>query len=201
MKVLHARSAGLDVHAGSITDRARPARRAVGLSFVHCPGNEMTTTDKGQVLAAIAQDQLPLRAEHLVPHRLPMRLVDTLLSRDGENGVTESRIPADAVVADDQGRLDETALVELIAQSYAAVRGHLDLSAGTPPTTGFLVGIRDFAVTGPAHAGDHLLTSVRTVASQGGFAVVDGTVTRGGETLAACTVTLWIPDPGVRRLP
>jgi len=158
-------------------------------------------THEGENPAATARSRLPLRAEPLIPHRLPMRLVDTLLSRDGESGVTESRIPADAVVADDHGRLDETALVELIAQSYAAVRGHLDLSTGTPPTTGFLVGIRDFAITGPAYAGDHLLTSVRTVASHEGFAVVDGTVTRGGETLAVCTVTLWIAEPVVPRQP
>jgi predicted hotdog family 3-hydroxylacyl-ACP dehydratase len=139
--------------------------------------------------------QMPLSAERLVPHRLPMRLVGTLVSRDGENGVTESRIPVDAVVADSQGRLDETTLVELIAQSYAAVAGHLGLSTGTPPKMGFLVGIRDCRITAPAYAGEPLLTSVRTVAAHGGFAVVDGTVTRDGETLAVCTLTLWIPEP------
>jgi predicted hotdog family 3-hydroxylacyl-ACP dehydratase len=158
-------------------------------------------THEGENPVATARYRLPLSAEHLIPHRLPMRLVETLLSRDGESGVTESRIPADAVVADQNGRLDETAFVELIAQSYAAVRGHLDLSTGTPATTGFLVGIRDCAIAGAAYAGEHLLTSVRTVASHGGFAVVDGTVTRGGENLAVCTVTLWIPDPAVRREP
>ena len=60
---------------------------------------------------------------------------------------------------------------------------------------GFLVGVRHLEITGRAYAGDRLLTSIRTVGTFGGFAVVEGAVTRGDETLAAGTLKLWLVDP------
>ena len=143
----------------------------------------------------LPETALPMPAERLIPHRSPMRLVDTLLSRADGSGVTESRLPADAILADERGMLDELTLVELMAQSYAAVRGHIDRIDGKPAAKGFLVGIRHLKITGKAIAGDRLLTSIRAVAAIGGFAVVEGAVTRGDETLASGTLKLWLVDP------
>jgi len=139
---------------------------------------------------------LPMAAERLLPHRSPMRLVDTLLSREDGGGVTESRLPADAILADERGRLDEVTLVELIAQSYAAVKGYIDLVDGKPPGKGFLVGIRHLKITGTAYAGDRLLTSIRTVGTFGGFAVIEGDVTRDAETVASGSMKVWLVDRG-----
>ena len=138
---------------------------------------------------------LPMPAESLIPHRLPMRLVDTLLSREEGGGVTESRLPADAPMADGRGALDEVLFVELIAQSYAAIKGHIDLSDGKPPGKGYLVGISRMKIAGGAFAGDRLRTSVRTVGAFAGFAVIEGVVTRGDEIIASGTMKLWLHDP------
>ncbi len=134
-------------------------------------------------------------AERLIPHRAPMRLVDTLVSINDGCAVAESVLPRSTMMADGEGKIDEVAFMELIAQSYAAFKGYMDRSDGKPPGEGFLVGVRDLEVTGRAYAGDRLLTSIRTVAAIGGFAVVEGTVTRGDETLAAGTLKLWLVDP------
>jgi predicted hotdog family 3-hydroxylacyl-ACP dehydratase len=123
-----------------------------------------------------------------------MRLVDTLVSVNDGCAVTESVLPRSAIMADGEGKIDEVAFVELIAQSYAAFRGYMDRMDGKPPIEGFLVGVRDLAVAGRAYAGDRLLTSIRTVAAIGGFAVVEGAVTRGDETLASGTLKLWHVD-------
>jgi predicted hotdog family 3-hydroxylacyl-ACP dehydratase len=139
--------------------------------------------------------ELPMPAESLIPHRRPMRLVDTLLSRDDDGGVTESCLPADAPLADAGGALDEVAFVEMIAQSFAAIKGHADRAAGLPPGRGYLVGISRMKIAGAAFAGDRLRTSVRTVGSFAGFAVVEGTVTRGADPVAAGTLKLWLSDP------
>jgi 3-hydroxymyristoyl/3-hydroxydecanoyl-(acyl carrier protein) dehydratase len=61
---------------------------------------------------------------------------------------------------------------------------------------GFLVGVRHMEFTGRAHAGDHLRTSIRTVTSFGGFAVVEGTVARGDETIASGSIKLWLVEDG-----
>jgi predicted hotdog family 3-hydroxylacyl-ACP dehydratase len=124
-----------------------------------------------------------------------MRLVDTLVSVNDGCAVAESVLPRSAIMADGEGKIDEVAFVELIAQSYAAFRGYMDRMDGKPPVEGFLVGVRDLAVAGRAYAGDRLLTSIRTVAAIGGFAVVEGAVTRGDETLASGTLKLWHVDP------
>ena len=136
-----------------------------------------------------------MAAEHLLPHRAPMRLVDTLVSVNDGSAVAESVLPRSTVMADGEGKIDEVAFMELIAQSYAAFKGYMDRMNGKPPGEGFLVGVRNLEVTGRAYAGDRLLTSIRTVAALGGFAVVEGSVTRGDETLASGTLKLWLVDP------
>lgn len=137
-----------------------------------------------------------MAAERLIPQRAPMRLVDTLVSRSDGCGVTESRLPADAIMADERGMLDEVTFVELIAQSYAAVKGYIDLIDGNPPGKGFLVGIRHLKITGKAFSGDRLLTSIRTVGAFEGFAVIEGTVTRDAETVASGSMKVWLVEQG-----
>jgi len=139
---------------------------------------------------------LPIAASLLIPHRTPMRLVDTLLSVHEDCGVTESVFPRTSMMADEKGRLDEVAFLEMIAQSYAALKGYTDLVKGKPAGEGFLVGVRHLEVTGRAYAGDRLLTSIRTVTSFGGFAVAEGSVTRGDETIASGIIKLWLVGEG-----
>ena len=139
---------------------------------------------------------LPMAVERLIPHRTPMRIVDMLLSVHEGCGVTESVLPRTSMMADKEGRLDEVAFMEMIAQSYAAYKGYRDLVEGKPAGEGFLVGVRRLDVTGRAYAGDRLLTTVRTVTSFGGFAVVEGSVTRGDETVASGIITLWLVEDG-----
>jgi predicted hotdog family 3-hydroxylacyl-ACP dehydratase len=135
-------------------------------------------------------------ASLLIPHRTPMRLVDTLLSVHEGGGVTESVLPPTSMMADGEGRLDEVTFMEMIAQSYAAFKGYMDRVEGKPAGEGFLVGVRRLEVTGRAYAGDRLLTSIRTGASFGGFAVVEGSVTRGDETVASGIIKLWLAEDG-----
>jgi predicted hotdog family 3-hydroxylacyl-ACP dehydratase len=139
---------------------------------------------------------LPMPASLLIPHRTPMRLVDTLLSVLEGCGVTETVLPRTSMMADGEGKLHEVAFMEMIAQSYAAFNGYRDLVEGKPPGEGFLVGVRRLEITGRAYAGDRLLTTIRTVGSFGGFAVVEGSVTRGDETVASGIIKLWLVENG-----
>jgi len=139
---------------------------------------------------------LPMAAVRLIPHRTPMRLVDTLLSVHEGGGVTGSVLPRTSMMADGEGRLDEVVFMEMIAQSFAAYKGYLDLVEGKPAGGGFLVGVRSLEITGRAYAGDRLLTSIRTVTAFGGFAVVEGRVTRGDEIVASGIIKLWLVEDG-----
>jgi hypothetical protein len=51
-------------------------------------------------------------------------------------------------------------------------------------------------ITGKAYAGDRLLTSIRTVGTFEGFAVIEGTVSRDAETVASGSMKVWLVEQG-----
>lgn len=143
---------------------------------------------------------LPMAAQALIPHRPPMQLVQRLLSFADQSGVAEAVFPADSILADSEGFLDQVAIVELLAQGYAVIKGYDDLLHGREVSKGYLVGVRKMRLTGGARVGDTLLVRIRTVGSFEGFAVAEGEVERDGEPIASGTLKLWIagdaPDRG-----
>ncbi len=139
---------------------------------------------------------LPLPAEAFIPHRAPMRLVDTLISYGDAGGVVEANPAADCILVDADGALDEAAFVELLAQGYAVIRGYKDTLQAKEISEGYLVGVRKLRVTGRARAGDRLLIRIRTVGSFEGFAVAEGEVELNMETIASGSIKLWIVGAG-----
>lgn len=140
--------------------------------------------------------QLPMAAEELIPHRLPMRQVESLLEFSEGGGVVEAVVEAENPLLDEDGSLSEVALVEMLAQSFAAVQGYADRRAGKPIGEGFLVGIRKISIEAKARRGDRLTIRIRPVATLEGFAVVEGELSRDGEVLAAGSLKLWLPPTG-----
>jgi predicted hotdog family 3-hydroxylacyl-ACP dehydratase len=137
--------------------------------------------------------ELPIDAEKLIPHRKPMRVIDRLLEATDQAGTAEVIIQADHVLVDRDGRLDRTTFLEMIAQTYAAVQGHVCRQTGRAITAGFLVGIRRCEVSGDAVAGDQLIIRAHTVKQFAGFAVVDGSVILKNDTIAEASIKVWIP--------
>jgi predicted hotdog family 3-hydroxylacyl-ACP dehydratase len=125
-----------------------------------------------------------------------MRLVDTLISFDNSAGVIEANVSADCILVNSDGSLDEAALVELLAQGYAVIKGYADRLQGEQISEGYLVGVRKLLVSGLARAGEQLRIDIRTIGSFEGFAVAEGEITRGSETIANGTFKLWIVDAG-----
>jgi predicted hotdog family 3-hydroxylacyl-ACP dehydratase len=138
---------------------------------------------------------LPLPAEALIPHRLPMRLVDRLTACDpGAGSGTVVALPSEeSLLLTREGRLDPLALFEMIAQAYAAVKGYENLINGRPVRGGYLVGIRRGRVQGSAFPGDRLAISVETEMTLGDFSVARGTVSREGRSMASAVIKVWSP--------
>jgi 3-hydroxyacyl-[acyl-carrier-protein] dehydratase len=135
---------------------------------------------------------LPRPAEAFLPHRKPMRLVETLVSFNGEAGQVEACLGADSLFAGADGFLDEAVLIELLAQSYAVIKGYEDLLQGKEISEGYLVGVKKLRVSGRAPAGTKLQVTIRTVGSFEKFAIAEGQVACGGVILASGTVKLWV---------
>jgi predicted hotdog family 3-hydroxylacyl-ACP dehydratase len=139
---------------------------------------------------------LPIPAEAFIPHRMPMRLVDTLIYYKDAGGLVETTIADDCILVNTDGSLDEAAFVELLAQGYAVVKGYDDTEQGKQISEGYLVGARKLRITGRAYAGDKLQVRIRTVGCFEGFAVAEGEIVRAEQIIASGSIKLWIVGMG-----
>jgi len=135
-----------------------------------------------------------MSVKRLIPHRPPLLLVDRLLEFKDQSGLIEATVMSDNILLCDDGGIDQIAMAELIAQSYAAVKGYDDLLHDKPVKKGFLVGIRKIHFNYRAFVGDRLLINVSTIASIGGFTVVEGKVMHDDDVIASGTIKLWLPE-------
>ena len=78
--------------------------------------------------------------EQLIPHRLPMRLVESIASVDDATVVTSARV-RDTWPTVRDGRAQTLILIELIAQTAAVLQGWRERSEGKAGMGGLLVGI------------------------------------------------------------
>lgn len=143
---------------------------------------------------AAAPNAFPLPAEGLVPHAPPLRFVDRLLSCDVSGGRAETRLRPGHPLLSGSGELEGAALVELLAQAYAAIKGYRDSLSGKPPQKGFLVGVPRMEFFATARAGDRLVVALREVGAVGEFFQAEGDVLRGDLLLATGSLRLWCPQ-------
>jgi radical SAM protein with 4Fe4S-binding SPASM domain len=138
---------------------------------------------------------LPAAVGTTIPHGPAIRFVDWILSVGERAACTEFVVRADSLFVDSDGRLDETAYIEMIAQSFAASHG-FHLSADEQAMhRGMLLGVKDMVIHGTARVGDRLLIDVRKITRFGDFGVVEGTVSRDdGMILASAEIKVWRPS-------
>jgi 3-hydroxyacyl-[acyl-carrier-protein] dehydratase len=135
----------------------------------------------------------PIDAELLVPHRRPVCMIDRLVEYRDESGVVEALLRSGNILVGEDGILDRTAYMELIAQAYAAFKGYKDLLHEKPVKKGFLVVVKQMECKGEAALGDLLRINVTTLSEVGDFAIAEGTVTLNDNVIASGSLTLWIP--------
>ena len=117
--------------------------------------------------------KLPMSTERLVPHRHPFLLVDRLIEFSGESGVVESYLSHDNLFISEDGHLKEIAMIEILAQSAAAVKGYSDLQQGKEISMGFLVDIRGFNFMKLCNEGDTIQTTIKITKSFSGFSLIE----------------------------
>ena len=106
-------------------------------------------------------DAEPIDIEQLIPHRMPMRLVETIVSVDDES------IRTNAVVRDSwptarDGSAQTLVLIELIAQTAAVLQGWRERHENKAGIGGLLVGIPEAKPQAPTiPVGTQLVCSVR----------------------------------------
>ena len=144
--------------------------------------------------------ELPLSARELIPHRETMLLIGQLLSYDRKQGsgrisagLSPETIFCDCGVSGKDNFLEEVVVLEMMAQSYACLRGYEDRLAGLPPSLGFLVGVRHFVSHRRVAIGTELTIEVATTIQLDDFFIADAAVKSEAETVAAAELKIWVP--------
>ncbi|UCE58704.1 MAG: hypothetical protein JSU63_14825 [Phycisphaerales bacterium] len=135
---------------------------------------------------------LPQQADGLLPHRAPMLLLDEVV--DYREGTVRANvmIGPDHLFADGDGELDPVALVEILAQAAAVLRGcRAKVEEDDEQRIGFLAGLKRMKISSTARVGDHLSAEVRQSAAIGQAVVMEGRLSRGGDCLAEGTLNVW----------
>ena len=139
----------------------------------------------------IATIKLPCPAEMLVPHRPPMLLIDRLVERKGDMAVAEARVPQNGLCVDKKRGLLPEFLIEIIAQTMAAVNGYDALLGGKKLNDGFLVGIDDFSWNTAPLSNKTLQIKVEKTFEFGVVKIIRGKVLCNNVLLAKGKIKVW----------
>ena len=97
----------------------------------------------------------------LIPQRDPILMVDELLCVDGEQASTCLTINTQNIFLSDDGTLEESGIIEHIAQSASAFAGYKAVMAGTTePPVGYIGDVKKFRCYHRPKVGDCLRTFV-----------------------------------------
>ncbi len=138
----------------------------------------------------VAQD-----AADLVPHRPPMRWVERLVECSERCAVSVSRLPVSHPGLDQFGRLRPEVLIELAAQTFAAMRGHQAHAAGAHVPKGLLVSVPRADILALPRAGETVRVELSAQPAFDSFRPAHAVVLVDGRQCAEISMTIWeVPD-------
>jgi predicted hotdog family 3-hydroxylacyl-ACP dehydratase len=135
---------------------------------------------------------MPAKIETLIPHRAPMRFVETLTEcTDTTARATTSFTTEHFAVAD--GAVIETALVECVAQTVAAALGHRTCAGGRTgaANNGMLAAVSNFKIHSPPPLDTILTIEVRELKRLGPMLLISGTIFSTGQLIASGELSLY----------
>ena len=128
-------------------------------------------------------------AEQLLPHQAPMRFIETLTRADATGGRATANFPADHFAVS-SGVVTEAALIECVAQTFAAALGH-SAGSGQKPALGMLAAVTNFQIHSRPAAGTPLEIEARELKRLGPMRLIAGTITAAGRIVAAGELTVY----------
>jgi predicted hotdog family 3-hydroxylacyl-ACP dehydratase len=120
-----------------------------------------------------------------------MLAVDELISLSEDEAVSRTVIRPESFFLDAQGRVEESLLFEMTAQTFAALARARPGPGG--PEAGFLVAVKKMDFFGRPEVGTSVEITVRVLSRVDDFAVVSGRAVQAGRLLAEGQVTVFVP--------
>lgn len=122
----------------------------------------------------------------LMPQRDPIVMVDKIIDAEDNVAHTGLSVSAQNYFIEEDGLMAEPGLIEHIAQSASAFKGHLALLAGEPLPIGYIGEVKKFHCYVRPAVGDELVTTIQLGSEVNGVTLMTGE-TRCGDTLVADT--------------
>ena len=141
----------------------------------------------------------PLRAiAGLIPHRRPMLAVEELIGLSEDEAVSRTVIRPDSLFLDSRGRVEETVLFEMAAQTFAALAAgrRKDGPVAVADEAGFLVAVKKMSFFGRPEPGAPIEVAARVLNRVDDFSVVSGRAFQAGRLLAEGQMTILVPGSG-----
>ncbi len=130
--------------------------------------------------------------ETLLPHRAPMLWIEALTECTPTTARATVYFTADHFAVAD-GRVNETALVECVAQTIAAAQGQRAKAGGKSgaPSVGMLAAVANFKIHAPPPLGKALTIEINELKKFGPMILVSGAVSCDGQTIASGELTVY----------
>jgi radical SAM protein with 4Fe4S-binding SPASM domain len=141
--------------------------------------------------------KFPIKVDGLIPQKLPMRIVENLTKVEERTAEITVKINRDMPFVGEDGKLDESAYLELIAQGAAAFNSFKQSGNTESKALGLLLGAKNLTINGQAQVGDVLKISVFKYERFGDFGLIKGKVSRNGDILASGEIKVWHDTQGV----
>ena len=133
--------------------------------------------------------------KELLPQRTPILMVDELLDVKGEEAQTSLPIRPDNFFMGEDGQLEETGLIEHIAQSASALAGYtVRLTGAANPPVGYIGEVKNFHCHRRPQAGDQLRTTIRLGPEAGGVILLSGETYVSGQIVADTQMKIFIKE-------
>lgn len=137
---------------------------------------------------------IAIPAHDLIPHRPPIVFIDRVTGTADSCVTSSFTVPGDSPYLDNVGRLMPEALLEVMAQCFAAGAGLQAASAGQEISWGYLAAVRDMWVYATVFSGDTLHAEAKHRMSVGPLHIVDCRVLRDGIAIASAQLKIFIPE-------
>lgn len=129
-------------------------------------------------------EPLPQPAVRFIPHRGVMCVIDHLVAVADKTSEAVVTVSAESPFVREDGTLEESLFIEMIAQTIAAGAGYEMTEEKRKTHQGYLLGIRNMKITGTAKVGDRLSIKAVKYLQYENFCVIEGSVHQGANLLA-----------------
>lgn len=136
------------------------------------------------------EQNFPISAASLLPHRPPMLLINNLTERVENTAKADATMPAEGIFFDTESAFPEF-YIEIMAQAVAASKGYDALIAQEKMLDGMIVGVDSFSFFKMADPGTHLEISIEMTFEFGAVKIIHGTIHDQKTLLAEGVIKVW----------